>query len=867
MKFQFQDNLDYQKEAIDVIVDIFDTGNNTSNNQQSVLTVGSTTAIANNLELDEARILNNVQNIQQENKVQEISKDLGSLDFSIEMETGTGKTYVYLRTMLELNKRYGLSKFIILVPSIAIREGVMKTIKQTNTHFAQHYGQGIRAFEYDSGKLSKVRDFVTSPLMQVMVMTVDSFNKEINVMRRTPDQFHGERPLDMIASTQPVIVMDEPQNMASELAKSAISDLKPLFKLRYSATHKEKHNLLYTLGPEEAYNRRLVKKISVFGVERETFFDVTEIRKSPITLRAKLEVKKDDKYEVRELTLRNGDYLAEETNNSKYKDLRITEIHAGQGYVELSDNSKHYLQQMLNEEDREKIFRLQIHETIKAHMTKQERVGTRLKVLSLFFIDKVANYQPADGLIRRLFEEEYVKLQSNYDHFKTLDVKTVQGAYFAKKTKTSNEFKDSSTGTSKSDKVAYDLIMKDKEKLLGFNEPTSFIFSHSALKEGWDNPNVFQICTLNETRSSMKKRQEIGRGLRLPVDVDGNRIIDDQINVLTVVANESYRDFVSTMQKEYQDAGYVNAPKADNARDEVVAKFKYDKQSLPEPFAELWQRIRRKTRYHIDFDTDELVQLIVKEANDIRPNNMVIKMHKADIAMNNGIISATYSGEAVGERTNAKQPVGDIVSRIAEETELTKASVFKILSEIESLELIKRNPEEFVRTLIIIINAKKLELVLNKGLQYQEIEDMWELDIFEDIKAYETSAVEIHNSAYSHVVYDSDGERDYAISLDGSSRVSAYSKLPSRFTVPTPLGSYNPDWAIVAFDDEEKEKLYFVRETKFAHGKDRDEILANLRPNEAMKIAAAKKHFSAISVDFNEATQVDLTDTFNKDED
>lgn len=863
MKFQFQDNLDYQKEAIEVIVDIFDTGNNTPDNQPSVLTVGSTTTIPNNLEIDEARILSNVQSTQLENKIEETSSELGSLDFSIEMETGTGKTYVYLRTMLELNKKYGLSKFIILVPSIAIREGVMKTIKQTNTHFSQSYNQGVRAFEYDSSKLSKVRDFATSPLMQVMVMTVDSFNKEVNVMRRTPDQFHGERPLDIIASTKPVIVMDEPQNMASDLAKSAISDLNPLFKLRYSATHKEKHNLLYSLGPEEAYNRRLVKKISVFGVEQETFFEVTEIRKSPITVKARLEVKKNDSYEVSELTLRNGDYLEEETGNSKYADLSITEIHVGQGYVELSDNSKYYLEQKLDEEAKEKTFRLQIHETIKAHMAKQERVGDRLKVLSLFFIDKVANYQPEDGLIRRIFEDEYVSLQSNYEHFKDMDVKTVQGAYFAKKTKTGSDFKDSSTGNSQSDKEAYDLIMKDKEKLLGFNEPTSFIFSHSALKEGWDNPNVFQICTLNETRSKMKKRQEIGRGLRLPVDVDGNRIIDDQVNVLTVVANESYRDFVATMQKEYQDAGYVNAPKADNARNKVVAKFKYDKHSLPEPFAELWERIRKKTRYHIDFDTDELLQLIITDANNIRPDNMVIKMHKADIAMNNGVISATYRGEAVGERTKSKKPVGDIVTRIADETELTKASVVKVLSQIDSLNLIKRNPEEFIRTLIIIINAKKLELVLNKGLKYKEIKDVWELDIFEDILTYETSVVEVGNSAYSHIVFDSDGEREYALGLDSSSRVEAYSKLPSRFTVPTPLGPYNPDWAIVALDNEEKEHLYFVRETKFAKGKNRDEILSNLRPNEAMKIASAKKHFSAISVDFKESTQADLTDTFD----
>ncbi|HJQ08736.1 MAG TPA: DEAD/DEAH box helicase family protein [Candidatus Saccharimonadales bacterium] len=863
MKFQFQDNLDYQKDAIDAVISIFDTGKNKlSADQTSILTLGSITTLGNDLEIDNERILENVRDIQKDNSIAEVSEELGSLDFSIEMETGTGKTYVYLKTMLELNKRYGLSKFIILVPSVAIREGVMKTIKQTHEHFSQRYGQGIRAFEYDSTKLNKVRDFVTSPLMQVMVITVDSFNKEINVMRRTPDQFQGERPLDMISSTRPVVVMDEPQNMGSDLAKASISDLHPLFKLRYSATHKEKHNLLYSLGPEEAYNRRLVKKISVFGVENETFFNVLEIKKSPISAKVKVEVKKGDVYEVNTLTVRNGDYLSEETNNPKYGDLHITEIHAGQGYVELSDNSKHSLAKAIGEEDREKVFRLQIHETIKAHMVKQERMQNKVKVLSLFFIDKVANYQSEKGVIRSIFEDEFEKLKTHYEHFKNTDAKSVQGAYFAKKSKASDEFKDSSTGKSQSDKEAYDLIMKDKEKLLSFSKPTCFIFSHSALKEGWDNPNVFQICTLNETRSAIKKRQEIGRGLRLPVDINGNRIVDDQINVLTVVANESYKDFIETMQQEYREAGYINAPKADNARQKLIAKFKYDKQALPEQFAELWKRIRRKTRYHIKFDSYELINAVIERANELKPENMIIKLRKADISIKNGIISASYNSTAVGEPISTKEPIGDVVSRIAEETELTKTSVFRILSKLESLEYIKRNPEEYIRSLIVIINSEKLALVLSKGLHYQEVQDIWEIDIFDDIKAYATSAVEVKNSSYTHVIYDSDGERQYAEQLDASERVKVFTKLPSKFTVPTPLGSYNPDWAIVASDENNKDALYLVRESKFAKGKSRDEILGNLRQNEQLKIAAAKKHFSAIEVDYRESTQTDLSDTF-----
>lgn len=861
MKFQFQDDLDFQRQAIDAVVGVFDTGANSAR-EQSFLQLASTMTSANVLELDDERILGNVQMFQKDNAIEEISKDLGSLDFSIEMETGTGKTYVYLRTLLELNQKYGLTKFIILVPSVAIREGVMKTIQQTNEHFARLYGQGIRAFEYDSSKLSRVRDFVNSPLMQVMVMTVQSFNKELNVMRQTPDQFNGDRPIDMIAATGPVIVMDEPQNMASDLAKAAIADLNPLFKLRYSATHKEKHNLLYSLGPEEAYNRRLVKKIAVYGVEKDTFFDIIEIRKDPIRVQAKLEVKKGSNYEVRKLHLQNADNLEAETNNNKYAGLSISEIHVGQGYVELSDGNRHYLTQSVDEHDKEKIFRLQIHETIKAHIRKQDQIGDSIKVLSLFFIDKVANYQLAEGLIKRLFNEEYAKLARHSDHFAALLASDVQGAYFAKKTKTSNEFKDSTSGDSKEDKAVYDLIMKHKERLLSFDEPIRFIFSHSALKEGWDNPNVFQICTLNETKSKIKKRQEIGRGLRLPVDVYGNRIIDDQVNVLTVVANESYHDFVSTMQQEYQEAGYVHAPKADNAREPVTVKFKYDKQALPDDFKELWQRIRKKTRYNLHFDSNELMKAVVTNANDIRPENMVVKLHKADVIIKDGVIRAVYSSAAVGEKAGKSERVGNIVERIANETELTKASVVKILRQLKSLSNLKRNPEEFIRKLIIIVNATKLELVLNKGLQYQEIKDTWELDIFEDIEASTSSTLPVDRSAYSHVIYDSKGEREFAENLDTSSRVEMFVKLPAKFKVPTPFGGYNPDWAIVARDDDKKQKLYLVRETKFAYNKMPEEVLGNLRANEKQKIFAAFKHFETISVDYNTVTDPTLKDLF-----
>ena len=862
MKFRFDSSIDYQLDAVSAVVDIFESGVNLSRSNDSFLKTQHIGYQPNLLNIDEDRVLANVIQTQKQNSIDTISEKLGSLDFSIEMETGTGKTYVYLRSMLELNKKYGLTKFIVLVPSIAIREGVMKTIAQTNKHFNEIYGQGVRGFEYNSSKLARVREFISSGDMQVMVMTVQSFNKESNVMRSAPDSFRGEKPIEQIALTNPVIIMDEPQNMSSDLSKAAISDLNPLFKLRYSATHKEKHNLLYRLGPVEAYERRLVKKVAVYGVEQnysdKPLFHVVSVAKSPVAANVKLETKAEDgSVQIKTLKLRGGDVIAEETNNDRYdSSIFIQEVHPD-GWVELSDGSRHTVNVEVQTDVKEKIFRLQIQETIKAHIDKQTQLGEKIKVLSLFFIDKVANYVDEEGLIRKIFDEEFEKLKDRLERFSTANAEDVRVAYFAKKNKA--EFQDTS-GKSAKDADAYDLIMKDKEKLLSLSESACFVFSHSALKEGWDNPNVFQICTLNETKSSTKKRQEIGRGLRLPVDVDGNRIYDHKTNVLTVIANESYQDFVETMQQEYRDDGYLKAPKADNARKPVVAKFKYSKAKMPEEFAELWERIKKKTTYYVDIGEEELVDAAKHKINEVNVSNMIIKLSKAVVSMKeDGTIRAIHEGEAFGEKYGSGQPIGDVIRRVADDTGLTKASVFRLLDEIDNLNLIRKNPEEFIRTLTIKINEAKTELILEKGLKYEPNGEYWELEIFEDINAYETNSVEVDNSVYDRVVFDGDGERRFALSLEESPSVLVYAKLPSKFKVPTPMGSYNPDWAIVKEDDG-KTTLYLVRETKFKDRASREEILGNLRPAETRKIRLAEKHFDSIGVDFKTSTQPDLTD-------
>src|SRR3989344_1978765 len=581
MKFKFDSALDYQQEAIEAIAGIFDTGSNMVRGESGAVLRAPDSVVGNVLEVDEARILKNVQAIQETNRIEPKSTELGSMDFSIEMETGTGKTYVYLRTILDLHKRYGLTKFIILVPSVAIREGVLKTLEQTEEHFKDRYNTGYNYFVYNSSKLSEVRDFAQSLNVQIMIMTIQSFKDETKVLRQTDrdDTYNEQSYIDLVAKTRPVVIMDEPQNMESELSQTAIGELKPLFRLRYSATHKELHNLMYRLTPVEAYRRGLVKKIQVFGVRDNDsgafVFRVKDIEAARgATPKATVVLENKNAagvYAEKEMKLKYGDDLFSKTKNEKYAGLTVADVNAQHNRVELSDGN--FCQLDATTENKEEIFRTQVRETIKAHLDKQESLDGHIKVLSLFFIDKVDNYVHDDSLIRTIFTEEFERLKHNYPRFKRTSAASVHKGYFAsKKVKGVLEYQDT-RGDSKPDKEAYDLIMREKERLLSFDEPVSFIFSHSALKEGWDNPNIFQICTLRETRSTMKKRQEIGRGLRLPLDVSGVRVREPYINILTVIANESYREFVSNLQAEYTAEGYRVPPEPSDKRKTVKVKF------------------------------------------------------------------------------------------------------------------------------------------------------------------------------------------------------------------------------------------------------------------------------------------------------
>jgi type III restriction enzyme len=865
MKFKFTKNLDYQLDAIDAVVGIFDTGRNIVKKEGDFVLQNARAIIGNELEVDEGRILKNVQALQEQNKIEPKVEKVESLDFSVEMETGTGKTYVYLRTVLELNQKYGLKKFIILVPSVAIREGVLKTIEQTKDHFREIYNTNFGYFAYDSDKLSQVRDYIQSNDIQIMIMTIQSFNADTRVLRDTPDRFNGEKPINLIAETKPVVIMDEPQNMDTDLAKDSISDLKPLFKLRYSATHKEVHNLVYKLTPVEAYRRGLVKKISVFGVKEDNagvfLFKVKEIiTKKGENPKAKvlIEVKKaDGTYEQKEVTLQAGkDLYRESKKNDKYEGLLVQDIDANHERVELSDGKQYEFDQ--EDDNKEIIFRTQVRETIKAHFDKQKEIGENVKVLSLFFIDKVDNYIHEDSLLRNIFNEEFVKLQGNYTKFKNVDVKTVHKGYFAsKKVKGVVEFKDSTSGSSKEDKETYDLIMKNKEQLLSFSEPVSFIFSHSALKEGWDNPNIFQICTLRETHSLMKKRQEIGRGLRLPVDVSGNRITDNpEISVLTVIANSSYEEYAGGLQQEFEEAGYKGQTDIRNAKEKKI-KIKTTKHLDSEEFKELWKRISKRTRFSLEVLTDTLVKEAVKKINELSIKNITVTVEKGQVYFDKeGNLRSIRDANSSGYKLDKKANLPNIVYRISKEVGITRKTVYNILSEVENLDLIFDNTEEYIRSVVLIIKTELNNLLVNDGLRYIPTGDSWEIKLlFSDFEALPSKTVKSERSVFERVVFDSKGEEEFAISLENSQHVKVYTKLPRGFEVDTPLGKYIPDWAIV-WKTEEGDKLYLVRETKFEYSN----LEHELTWEENNKIKCAEKHFESIGVDYKVCEGKDLGD-------
>lgn len=803
-------------------------------------------------------------------------------DFSVEMETGTGKTYVYLRTAIELYQKYGLSKFVIVVPSVAIREGVLSTLRMTKEHFQEVYaGIQMDYYAYDSKNLNRLRQFATTAHLQILVMNIAAFHKDDNVIRREADALNGRAPIDFIRAVSPVVILDEPQKLSSELQESAVADLNPLFRLRYSATHKDHHHRVYRLSPVDAYNMRLVKRIDVRSVqapdnENVAFVEIKKITASKGTVTATALVNKGSGR--KEVTLRRNTDLQDETGLEIYKGWWVEEIHAPgpevQGRVEFG-NGRVLGEGSSTGVDDDLWHRMLIRQAIDDHMDTELRllqhqsIGSiaSTKPLTLFFIDRVANYVGDDAKFKVWFEEEYrgVLKDRRYRNLSLPPAEEVHKGYFAS---SGGKAKDSKEGRStKDDDDAYDLIMKDKERLLSLDEPVRFIFSHSALAEGWDNPNVFTICNLQQVKSETKRRQQIGRGLRLPVMENGERCRVEEVNHLTVVANETFEKYAAGLQKDIEEeTGHkFNVPIKDK-RQRVSIQPKKDFQDLT-GFRELWTKIAPKTTYRLSFETDTLVDEAIKRLRDLEPISepkfrtgfYEVRIDEADG------VTGVSGGEYV-RSAGMTFEFPDVLSEVTAEVPVSRATVMRIIQGSNKLLEATKNPAQFRRQVIEATrHALAHTLKEHAGIKYTPrsgTDAAWDMDFFvtHHAEAYEDTLVEVKKSIYERIPVDSEVERKFATDLDERDDVVLFVKLPGWYKVDTPVGGYNPDWAIVRRDGEGL-SLYLVRETKGSSNLD-----DLFREHEVWKVTFGRKHFDAINVDYKvvrEAIELDMDNPEN----
>lgn len=984
MKLHFEPDLDYQRTAIEAVCDLF-RGQEINRTEFTVTRrpdggvqgelglVESERGIGNRLTLLDDEIIGNLKDIQLRNGLPP-SSDLTSGDFTVEMETGTGKTYVYLRSIFELNKRFGFTKFVIVVPSVAIKEGVYKTLQITEDHFKGLYsGQPFDYFLYDSAKLGQVRNFATSPTIQIMVVTVGAINKkDVNNLYKDSEKTGGEAPIDLIRATRPVIIVDEPQSVDGGLegrGKQALGEMHPLCTLRYSATHVDKHHMVYRLDAVDAYDHKLVKQIEVASLEVEGGHNKAYLRflsasnrRGAITARVEIDVQQGAQVRRKEIVVQDGDDLEDATGRAIYKDCRIGEIRVvgDDSLLEVKTvGSETFLSvgQAIGDVDPDAIKRLMIRRTIHEHLEKEKRLAPiGVKVLSLFFIDAVEHYRSYDadgnavkGKYATIFEEEYrraAKLPEFSSLFKEVDVTSdapeVHDGYFSiDKNKRWTDTAENNQANRDNAERAYNLIMKEKEKLLSFDTKLKFIFSHSALKEGWDNPNVFQICALREIGTERERRQTIGRGLRLCVNQEGERLRGFEVNTLTVIATESYEAFAENLQKEIEadtgirfgivekhqfaaipiqnedgstamlgfdesaaiydwlkgegfidikgkvqdklrtaikngtlelpEAHAAHLPKVREVLRKIAGRLEIKNADDRKPisvrkevlhsaeFQALWDRIKHKTTYRVHFDNNKLIKDCAKAIENGPPITKArVTIRKADLAIGEGGVIATEtssSGPVTIEEGDIILP--DVLTDLQDRTQLTRRSLVTVLTESGRLADFKRNPQAFIELAAEFINRTK-RLALVDGIKYHRIgdEDFFAQELFEqeELIGYLKNMLEnTKKSVFEHVVYDSGGvERTFAEQMEKSDAVKVYAKLPSWFKVPTPLGSYNPDWAVL-IEIDGQERLYFVVETKGSLFTD------DLRDQEAAKIACGKAHFKALALGENPARYVKAT--------
>ena len=892
MELRFDATQEHQIAAIEAACGLFD-GQPHVRSELIISDKDAFPAIANRLDLSEDVLLRNLQSVQAatgiepDHRLEVISESLpdfgddvagsGSLEnmdgipvrfpnFSVEMETGTGKTYVYLRTMMELYRRFGLRKFIIVVPSVAVREGVYKTFRITESHLKALYDNPpYRYYVYDSANLSQVRQFALSDGLEVMVMTIDAFARAENVIRRSTDRLQGERPLSLIRTSRPVLVLDEPQNMESENRIAALASLHPLFALRYSATHRNPYNSIYRLTPYDAYRQGLVKRIEVASVVEEDHHDQPFLRLEKIRIRSKKPVARLGVHKLMKsgaikeavLTAKGDDDLEEKTGRVDYRGYVVEEISYGGKFVRFANNIELRIGEVTGVE-KEAIFEAQISYAIEEHFRKQARFrDERIKVLSLFFIDKVDNYVAEDGIIRVLFDRAFDELKVSYPEWRDRNPEEVRSAYFATKSRRGGavEYLDS-TGKSKADEEAFSLIMQRKEDLLSFDEPVSFIFSHSALREGWDNPNVFQICTMREVGSETERRQQVGRGVRLPVSQEGERVQDERINVLTVVASETYERFVAELQSEIEaEYGKDGAPpKPPDARKKAILRLRKAHTLKPE-FKDLWDLIKHKTRYAVTIDSDRLIEDVLPELDGTALRKPRVSISKAEVIANDRdtFEALIQSGARTAIDLAGRYPLPNLVEimeNLMENTSppmrVTRGTLLEIFRRAGNRATALANPHEFARAAVGIIKSKLTDQLV-QGICYEKIDEWYEMTLFESEIVtwadYVVPSTEKNGAGGTHlydgVPFDSRTiEKPFIEALEKRKDVHLYIKLPAWFTVETPIGSYNPDWALVMENpDGGDDLLYLVRETKGTLDLD------DLRPDEKRKILFGRKHF------------------------
>jgi len=937
-------------------------------------------------ELSDHLILEHIQKIQRTNQIQPSSKLEGrseGFNLTIEMETGVGKTYTYIKTMYELNRAYGWSKFIIVVPSIAIREGVYKSFQMTQEHFAEEYGKKIRFFIYNSAQLTEIDRFASDSSINVMIINSQAFNAKGKDARRIYmklDEFRSRRPIDIIAKTNPILIIDEPQSVEGKQTKERLKEFQPLLTLRYSATHKSDsvYNMIYRLDAMEAYNKRLVKKIAVKGItetgstatDSYLYLEGLNLSKGDPTATLQFEVKMaSGTPKKKSRVVKIGDNLYDYSGGlEEYKNgFVVKQIDGRDDSVEFLNGIKIYAGDVMGAVDEDQLRRIQIRETILSHIQRERQLFYKgIKVLSLFFIDEVANYreydaagQPVNGKYAKMFEEEYEDIVGNLQlsigedeyikYLNSIKASKTHAGYFSVDGK--GKMINSKVGrkeTTSDDVSAYELIMKNKELLLDRDpkkSPVRFIFSHSALREGWDNPNVFQICTLKQSSSDVRKRQEVGRGLRLCVNQDGERMDTNalgndvhNVNVLTVIASESYDSFAKGLQTEMADAvadrpravtvdlfvgkvikddkgneqvidqdtasaihydmivnGYIDrkgvltdkyyedkangeikvaeevadsaasvieivdsiydarSMQPENARsNNVELQVDEEKLAMPE-FKALWSKINAKSVYVVDFDTDELIKKSIASLDSkLRVSKIYFRVEsgamdniksKEELVSGASFVkeeSASY-GVTITANSNVKY---DLIGKLVDETGLTRKAVIAILQGIQPhvFNQFKDNPEEFIVKAAALISDEKATAII-EHITYDVLDEHYGMDVFTDptIKGkLGVNAMKAKKHLYDHIVYDSSNERDFATDLDTNTDVAVYVKLPDGFYISTPVGHYNPDWAIAFYEGKVKH-IYFVAETKGSMSS------MQLRLIEESKIHCAREHFKAIS--------------------